>query len=308
MGTGPYSARVARTELEAQYGAGNVVSTTVPPTSGKMFAWRASGILIPESCLIHEASRSLTTSRPSIPGSQSSRSETQATQDKCDWRRRTCGALSSGERFRHRVSRQSSCDRSTGALTGLMTIRGITTDTGRMQLVAREFHGGTGHVGGEAMGQAAVLGSELGLSRENSETIGFVLTSLLRSAIDLDELKEWCYHVIGHLEVGESPGYLFDLAEYKGVLAGIYKPLGFVPSWKHTDESTPTRSMASRSSVGNRVTSGPSRRTRRLPRSRNVQQSKSASERPFPSSRSEPPTRPASSLADKSSLELVHLQ
>jgi hypothetical protein len=80
------------------------------------------------------------------------------------------------------------------------------------------------------------MGSELGLSRENSETIGFVLTSLLRSAIDLDELKEWCYHVIGHLEVGESPGYLFDLAEYKGVLAGIYKPLGFVPSWKHTDE------------------------------------------------------------------------
>ncbi len=82
------------------------------------------------------------------------------------------------------------------------------------------------------------MASELGLSRENSETIGFVLTSLLCSAIDLEELKEWCYHIIGELEAGEAPGYLFDLMEYKGVLAGIYKPLGFVPSWRHTDEDT----------------------------------------------------------------------
>lgn len=82
------------------------------------------------------------------------------------------------------------------------------------------------------------MADELGLTRENGETIGFVLTSLLCSAIDLDELKEWCYHVIGQLEVGEPPGYLFDLAEHSGALAGIYKPLGFVPSWKHTDEDT----------------------------------------------------------------------
>lgn len=82
------------------------------------------------------------------------------------------------------------------------------------------------------------MASEIGLSRENSETIGFVLTSLLCSAIDLEELKEWCYYVIGQLEVGDAPGYLFDLAEYEGTLAGIYKPLGFVPSWKHSDEDT----------------------------------------------------------------------
>lgn len=75
-----------------------------------------------------------------------------------------------------------------------------------------------------------------GLTRESSETIGFVLTSLFCSAIDLEELKEWCYHVIGQLEVGEPPGYLFDLAEYSGTLAKIDGVLGFVPTWKHSDE------------------------------------------------------------------------
>ncbi len=76
----------------------------------------------------------------------------------------------------------------------------------------------------------------IGLTRDSSETIGFVLTSLFCSAIDLEELKEWCNHVIGQLEVGEPPGYLFDLAEYNGTLAKIDGVLGFVPSWRHSDE------------------------------------------------------------------------
>lgn len=82
------------------------------------------------------------------------------------------------------------------------------------------------------------MASERDLSRENSERIGFVMTSLLCSAIDLEELKEWCYHIIGELDAGAAPGYLFDLLEYNGVLAGIYRSLGFVPSWKHSDEDT----------------------------------------------------------------------
>lgn len=80
------------------------------------------------------------------------------------------------------------------------------------------------------------MSAAFGLSRENSETIGFVLSSVLQSAIDLEELREWCYHVIGLKEVSDPPRYLFELAEYEGVLAGIYKPLGFVPTWKHTGD------------------------------------------------------------------------
>lgn len=78
------------------------------------------------------------------------------------------------------------------------------------------------------------MGSVIGLTRESSDTIGFVLASLFSSAIDLEELREWCYQIIGKLDAYEAPSYLFDLAEYKGALAGIYKILGFVPNWKHS--------------------------------------------------------------------------
>jgi hypothetical protein len=75
-----------------------------------------------------------------------------------------------------------------------------------------------------------------GLTRESSETIGFVLTSLCSSAINLDELNDWCYHVIGQLELGQPPAYLFDLAEYKDSLPGIYRVLGFSPHWNGSAE------------------------------------------------------------------------
>ena len=76
----------------------------------------------------------------------------------------------------------------------------------------------------------------IGLDRENSETIGFVMTSLFCSAIDLEDLKQWCYHIIGELETSDTPGYVFDLLDYNGSLAKIDKVLGFVPSWKHSDK------------------------------------------------------------------------
>lgn len=77
---------------------------------------------------------------------------------------------------------------------------------------------------------------ECGLSRESSETIGFVLSSLFCSAIDLKELRDWCYLIIDQLDTEKTPAYLYDLAEYNGTLAKIDAVLGFVPTWKHTDE------------------------------------------------------------------------
>lgn len=76
----------------------------------------------------------------------------------------------------------------------------------------------------------------IGLDRENSETVGFVMTSLFCSAIDLEDLKQWCYHIIGELDPNETPGYVFDLLDYSGALAKIDQVLGFVPSWKHSDK------------------------------------------------------------------------
>jgi len=53
----------------------------------------------------------------------------------------------------------------------------------------------------------------VGLDRENSETVGFVMTSLFCSAIDLEDLKQWCYHIIGELDPNVIPSYVFDLLD-----------------------------------------------------------------------------------------------
>lgn len=74
-----------------------------------------------------------------------------------------------------------------------------------------------------------------GLTRERSDTIGFVLACLFSSAIDREELREWSFHVIVELDASSTPSYLFDLGDTDGSPAAIYRLLGFVPSWKHSD-------------------------------------------------------------------------
>lgn len=80
------------------------------------------------------------------------------------------------------------------------------------------------------------MSQKTGITRDDSETIGFVMTSLFCSAINLAELHEWCFLVIGANDIAEIPSYIFDLSEYEGVLAKIFKIIGFVPSWTHTDD------------------------------------------------------------------------
>lgn len=81
---------------------------------------------------------------------------------------------------------------------------------------------------------AALLDQKPGLTRESSDTIGFVLACLFSSAIDKGDLREWCFKVIGELDVGDAPGYLFDLADSDGNPIDIYRAIGFVPTWKHS--------------------------------------------------------------------------
>jgi hypothetical protein len=75
-----------------------------------------------------------------------------------------------------------------------------------------------------------------GFSPENSETIGFVVSCLFTSAIDVSELHDWCVYVIDHNDVKSIPSYLFDLMDFDQPLAHLYKAIGFVPVWRHTDE------------------------------------------------------------------------
>jgi hypothetical protein len=71
-----------------------------------------------------------------------------------------------------------------------------------------------------------------GITRDNDETIGFVLLCVFCCAITREELTDWCYHVVGELETGAAPAYLFDLAEFDGALAGVFRTIGFAPGWE----------------------------------------------------------------------------
>lgn len=74
------------------------------------------------------------------------------------------------------------------------------------------------------------------ITRDNSEDIGFVITSLFCSAISLDELHDWCHEVMKRLESKDLPAYIVELSEFEGRLASAFKLIGFVPSWEHTGD------------------------------------------------------------------------
>lgn len=76
-----------------------------------------------------------------------------------------------------------------------------------------------------------------GLTRDNNETIGFVIACLFASAISISELKKWCADiVIQNNSVNEIPDYIFDLIEFNQSLMHIFNTIGFVPSWTRTDD------------------------------------------------------------------------
>ena len=72
---------------------------------------------------------------------------------------------------------------------------------------------------------------DAGLTRDDSSLIGFVVSSLFCSAIDLEEFRDWVYEVIRTREAAELPGYMFDLADFDGPAADLSSIIGFVPSW-----------------------------------------------------------------------------
>ncbi|MEW8229304.1 MAG: hypothetical protein AB2745_03195 [Candidatus Thiodiazotropha endolucinida] len=83
------------------------------------------------------------------------------------------------------------------------------------------------------------MASSIGLSdltKDRSETIGFVVACLFSSAIDVSELNQWASTVIEGLDVQDIPDYIFELVEFNGPLAGVYKTIGFSPVWNRFDE------------------------------------------------------------------------
>jgi len=59
------------------------------------------------------------------------------------------------------------------------------------------------------------------LNKDESNTIGFVVSCLFSSAIDLHELKQWATSVVERLDVEAIPDYIFELIEFDGLPLGI---------------------------------------------------------------------------------------
>ncbi len=70
--------------------------------------------------------------------------------------------------------------------------------------------------------------NQLALNREDSTTIGFVLSCIFDSAIDARELQAWADHVL--TTVDASPSYILDLSTFDEPLFHLYQVIGFTPS------------------------------------------------------------------------------
>lgn len=68
------------------------------------------------------------------------------------------------------------------------------------------------------------------LTREQSEDLGFAITSFIKNAITKEELLHWCYYIIELYEAEDIPIFIFDLETEKYQINEIYRIIGFVPS------------------------------------------------------------------------------
>jgi hypothetical protein len=70
------------------------------------------------------------------------------------------------------------------------------------------------------------------LTKDDHETIGFVIACLAHSAIDIQDLQSWADHVLTSAE--SYPLYIVDLSTYEGHWTEIYEVIGFTPSARLT--------------------------------------------------------------------------
>jgi hypothetical protein len=65
------------------------------------------------------------------------------------------------------------------------------------------------------------------LDKENSSTIGFVVSCAFAGAIDRQELQAWADHVL--VAADSYPLYIVDLSTFDEPLSHIFRVIGFVP-------------------------------------------------------------------------------
>jgi RHS repeat-associated protein len=148
----PYSPHVVRAELERRYGAGNVISTTVPPTSGKNV--RLAGQAHPETGVVFDSRGFPIFDDLAVFDTRLPVDSFYAESYTAQMRMATRDLWAAIQR--NEVSAlQFTPEQLQSIRQGSARIDGYTwhhhQDTGRMQLVDRDTHSGTGHVGWEGM-------------------------------------------------------------------------------------------------------------------------------------------------------------
>jgi hypothetical protein len=65
------------------------------------------------------------------------------------------------------------------------------------------------------------------LTKQQSHTIGFVISCLFHEAIDVGELNRWADHVI--VTEVDYPGYIVDLTTFNSYSKDVFRVIGFTP-------------------------------------------------------------------------------
>ncbi|MFT0477763.1 hypothetical protein ACMSI6_28275 [Pseudomonas antarctica] len=66
----------------------------------------------------------------------------------------------------------------------------------------------------------------------SDELLAFVITCLFCGVIDRQEFNAWCVQAVS---MADAPEYLYDLIEFRDEMFKVYKVIGYVPSWEHSD-------------------------------------------------------------------------
>ncbi|MCX2524899.1 hypothetical protein [Larsenimonas rhizosphaerae] len=67
----------------------------------------------------------------------------------------------------------------------------------------------------------------------SDELMAFVITCLFCGAISRDELNIWCAE---NLALNNVAVFLYELMDFHDEIFKIYKVIGYVPYWEHTED------------------------------------------------------------------------
>ncbi|NNA70115.1 hypothetical protein AO268_26540 [Pseudomonas sp. ICMP 8385] len=62
--------------------------------------------------------------------------------------------------------------------------------------------------------------------------MAFVITCLFCGAISKEELNTWCAQA---LSLNKAPIFLYDLMDFHDEIFKVYKIIGYVPHWEHSE-------------------------------------------------------------------------